>query len=423
MNQSKITQSFELAKEKFLEYNIDADNILKKMEKISISIHCWQGDDVKGFEISSSALEGSGLQVTGNYIGRARNIDELQQDYEMVLSLLPGHHRINLHAIYGDFKNQIIDRDKISPEHFDKWIEWAKKKNVKIDFNPTLFAHPKAVSGFTLSNKDKEIRKFWTEHVKRCREISNYIGKQLNDSCICNLWIPDGSKDICVDRYGYRENLKKSLDEIYKEKYSKTYLKDSVEGKLFGIGSEYFVVGSNDFYMQYIAQNKDIMLCLDMGHFHPTEDLSDKISSILCFQDELLLHLSRGLRWDSDHVVIQNDDLQNIFYEIARMNAFDKVHLALDFFDASINRIGAWVIGARAVLKSILISLLQPTSYLIEIEESGNFFKRLAILEELKSLPYGAIWNYYLLKNAIPTENEWIKMVEKYERDILSKRK
>ncbi|MHA1338685.1 MAG: L-rhamnose isomerase [Promethearchaeota archaeon] len=422
MNKEKILQSYELAKEKFLEYNVDVEEALKKMEDISLSIHCWQGDDVGGFEKPDSHLEGGGIEVTGNYLGKARNIEELQQDYEMVFSLLPGHHRVNLHAIYGEFNGKFVERDKIQPEHFDIWIEWAKKHNLKIDFNPTFFSHPKASNGYTLSSKDAEIRRFWIEHAKKCRIISNYIGDKLGDACICNIWIPDGSKDYVIDRMGYRLNLKKSLDEIYSEKYSKANIKDSVEGKLFGIGSEAYVVGSNDFYMQYTAQNKDVMLCMDMGHFHPTEDVSDKISSILCFQDELLLHLSRGIRWDSDHVVIQNDDLLNILHEIARIKAFDKVHLALDFFDASINRIGAWVTGARAVLKTTLISLLEPTEYLREIEECGNFFKRLAYLEEMKSMPYGAIWDFYLLKNNVPIGKDWVEAVMKYEEEVLKKR-
>ena len=416
-----IEKAYELAKKKYKEFNIDTDKVLELIENISISLHCWQGDDVGGFERPDAELGGGGIVATGGFPGKARNVEELRQDYEKVLSLLPGNYRINLHSIYGEFGRENVERDQIEPKYFQGWINWAKKNDVKIDFNATLFSHPKAEAGFTLSSKDPEIRDFWIRHCKKAREIAAYIGKELNSPCIYNIWIPDGMKDLTIDRYGHRQLLKESLDEIFKEKINKNHVKDSVEGKLFGIGSEAFVVGSHEFYLSY-AMKKNIMLCLDMGHFHPTENVGEKIPAILPFIEELLIHVSRGVRWDSDHVVIVNEDLLSLAHEIVRAKALDRIHLGLDFFDASINRIGAYVIGARATLKTFLIALLEPLDLLKEAEESGNYFKRLSLLEEMKTMPYGAVWDYYCKKKGVLIGTSWIEEVLKYERDVLRMR-
>jgi L-rhamnose isomerase len=420
--EENVEKFYAIAEKKYADFGVDTEQVLEKLKKVSLSIHCWQGDDVGGFERAESKLSGGGILATGNYPGKARNIKELQSDLEKVISLIPGNHRINLQSFYGDFGGKFIERNKYSPEYFQIWIDWAKSHNLKLDFNSTLFSHPKADGGFTLSSKNKEIREFWIEHVNKCREISAEIGKQLKDPCIHNIWIPDGSKDIPVDRKGHRELLKDSLDQILQKKYPSNQMKDSIEGKLFGIGSEAYVVGSHEFYLSYAISNK-IMLTIDIGHFHPTESVSDKISAILPFIPELLLHISRGLRWDSDHVVILNDDLIQLAEEIVRSQAMDRIYLALDFFDASINRIGAWVIGTRAMQKSLLYALLQPIDILKEYEENGQYFQRLAFLEEIKTLPYGAVWDYFCQKNKVPVGNAWIKEVEKYEKEVLIKRK
>lgn len=421
MNEN-VEKSYILAEKKYDEFGVKTEDVLNKLQEISLSIHCWQGDDVGGFEKPSAQLGGGGIVATGSFPGKARTIQELQQDFEKALSLIPGtQHRINLHSSYGEFGGKIIERNEFKPEYYQGWIDWAKRKNFKIDLNSTLFSHPKADDGFTLSSKSEEIRQFWIEHVQRCREISAEIGKQLNDTCIHNLWIPDGSKDIPVDRAGHRNLLKESLDEIFKKKYSSNVMKDSLEGKLFGIGSEAFVVGSHEFYLSYAIANK-IMLTIDTGHFHPTESVADKISAIMPFIPELLLHISRGLRWDSDHVVIVGDELIQLFEEVIRSDAMERMHLALDYFDASINRIGAWVIGARAVQKALLYAFLQPIEMLKEYEEEGKYFQRLALLEELKTLPYGAVWDYFCLKNQIPMGMNWIHQIESYEDQVLKKR-
>jgi L-rhamnose isomerase len=417
-----IEKSYSLAEKKYDEFGIKTEEIIKKLNNISLSIHCWQGDDVGGFEKPNSELSGGGILATGNFPGKARTITELQQDLEKVILLIPGNHlRINLQSSYGNFGGKFIERNEFKPNHYQGWIDWAKNNNLKIDFNSTLFSHPYADDGFTLSSKSKEIRDFWIDHVQRCREISAEIGKQLNDCCIHNIWIPDGSKDIPVDRLGHRELLKESLDKIFKNKFPSNLMKDSIEGKLFGIGSEAFVVGSHEFYLSYAISNK-MMLTIDTGHFHPTESVADKVSAIMPFIPELMLHISRGLRWDSDHVVIVNDDLIQLFEEIIRTQAMDRIHLALDYFDASINRIGAWVIGARAVQKALLYAYLQPIDILKEYEENSQYFQRLALLEELKSLPFGAVWDYFCLKNNVPIGMNWIKEIENYENHVLNKR-
>jgi len=417
----KIIQSFEYAKKEYDDFGVDVEKALEELKTISVSIHCWQGDDVGGFEKPNAILSGRGIQVTGTYAGKARNVSELRQDLEKALSLIPGTHRINLHASYGDFGDNMVDRDKISIKNYIGWVDWAKENNLKLDFNATLFSHPKAEEGFTLSHLSREVRTFWIEHVNRCREISAEIGKLLKDPCIHNLWIPDGSKDIPVNRTGLRALLKESLDEIFTNKYPSTDMKDSLEGKLFGIGSESFVVGSYDFYLSYAIKN-GLMVTLDSGHFHPTESIADKISAILPFLPGLVFHISRGVRWDSDHVVILNDEVLQIAEEIIRSNSLPKMHIALDYFDASINRVGAWVIGARATLKSLLYALLQPKNLLIEYENNGKYFQRLAYLEELKTLPFGPVWDCYCLKNNVPIGKNWIKSIEEYEKDVLRKR-
>ncbi len=421
MDISNIERSYDSARDKYHEFGVNTDKVIEILGKVSISMNCWNGDDVRGFEdIDDSADEG-GIKVTGNYPGRARTIVELQSDLSKAYSLIPGDHRLNLHAIYGDFGGDNIDRNNITDNYYRGWIDWAKNENLKLDFNATCFAHPKADSGYTLSSKDKNIRDFWIEHVKRCREISAFIGRELKSPCIHNLWIPDGSKDITIDRFRHRKLLKESLDEIYSISFASQEMKDAVESKLFGIGSESFVAGSHEFYMG-IAMNKKIMVCIDMGHYHPTESTADKISSILQFSDELLLHVSRGVRWDSDHAVILNDDLRNLFEEIVRGDLLKRVNIALDFFDASINRIGGWVISMRSTLKAVMSALLEPGDRLREYEDTGNFFARLALLEELKTMPFGSVWDYFCLRMDVPTGNKWISEVLEYENEAIGNR-
>ncbi len=421
METSSLDKAYALSREKYAELGVDTDKALGQLQTVSLSLHCWQGDDVGGFEGASSSLKGSGLKVTGGYPGRARNVQELRSDLHQAFSLIPGRHRLNLHAMYGEFGAQPVDRNEIEPGHFRGWLEWAKKEKLKIDFNATCFAHPKSAAGFTLSSKDAGIRKFWLDHVKLSRKIAAHIGRELQSPCIHNLWIPDGSKDIPVDRWSYRSLLKKSLDEIFETEYSPLQIKDSLESKLFGIGSESFVVGSHEFYMGY-ALTHGKMICLDLGHFHPTESVADKISAILQFSDEILVHVSRGVRWDSDHVVILTDEIRAVAEEIVRSQALGKTHLALDYFDASINRIGAWVLGARSTLKGILLALLEPQNRLKTLDAKGNALPWLSALEELKAMPFGAVWDCYCEKNGVPTGEMWLRDIEAYEKRVLSKR-
>ncbi len=416
-----IEKACELASECYAQLGVNTDRAIETMRTIAVSLHCWQGDDVGGFERPGAALSGGGIQVTGNYPGKARNVGELRMDLEKALSLIPGSHRLNLHAIYGEFGGETVERDRIGPEHFKGWVEWAGSRDLKLDFNATLFSHPGAESGFTLSSRDDATRKFWIEHVKRCREIGAFMGKELRSPCIHNLWIPDGSKDLPADRWIHRSLLKKSLDEIYSVEHDPAHLKDALESKLFGVGSEAYVVGSHEFYLAY-ALSAGKMVCLDLGHFHPTESVSDKISAILQFSDELLLHLSRGVRWDSDHIVILNDEVRAVAEEIVRGDALNRVHIALDFFDASINRVGAYVTGARAALKALLIALLEPREMLRKYENEGDNFARLALMEEAKTLPFGAVWDYYCLQSGVPNGTAVVKDIHAYERDVLSKR-
>jgi L-rhamnose isomerase len=421
MNSGNIQKVYKAAQESYAEYGVDTEAALRKLKGVSLSLHCWQGDDVGGFEKPGAALSDGGLQVTGHWPGKARTIDELRQDLHEAFSLIPGSHRLNLHAIYGEFGGMDVERNEIGPEHFRGWIDWAKQEKLKIDFNATCFSHPKAASGFTLSHPEKSVRKFWIEHVQGCRKISGCIGRELKSACLHNLWIPDGSKEVPVDRFGCRALLKESLDEIYAVDYSPTQMKDSLESKLFGIGSESFVVGSHEFYLGY-ALSKGKMVCLDLGHFHPTESVADKVSAILAFAPGLVFHFSRGVRWDSDHVVTFTDDIQAVAEEIVRGQALDRTRIALDYFDASLNRIGAWVIGARATLKALLYALLLPEENLRAAERAGDNFKRLALREEFKSLPFGAIWDAFCLQCGVPAGREWLDEVGRYEKDVLSRR-
>ncbi len=421
MNKELIEKAYDLAKVQYSEYGVNTDEAINVLKNVQISLHCWQTDDVGGFEKSDSSLSGGGIQVTGNYPGKAKSIVQMKQDIEKVLTLLPGKKRLNLHAMYGDFGGVFVDRDKIEPKHFQSWIDWAKKMGIGLDFNCTCFSHPKAADGFTLSSKNEDNRKFWIEHVKKCRQIGAEMGKQLGIPVVHNLWIPDGSKDNPVDRYSHRALLKDSLDQIFKIKYSKEFLKDAVESKLFGIGAEAMTVGSHDFYLSYAAKN-DLMICLDSGHFHPTEQVGDKISACLLFFDELLLHVTRPMRWDSDHVVILNDDIIMIAQEIVRCNALNRVHIGLDYFDASMNRIGAYVVGTRAMQQALLQALLEPIEILKKHENAGKSFERLAILEGMKIMPFGAIWNYFCLTEGTFSGDDYIAEIQTYEKEILSKR-
>lgn len=412
--------SFSLAQERYAEIGVDVNAAIERLAKISVSLHCWQGDDVGGFEVNREALSG-GIAVTGNYPGKARNADELRTDLEKAVSLIPGKHRLNLHASYAETNGKVVDRNEIRPEHFSRWIDWAREQKLGIDFNPTFFSHPRAADGFTLSHSDAGIRQFWVEHGIAAREIGAVIGEQLGSACITNIWVPDGSKDTPVDRKGPRERLAKSLDAILARSIDPRFNRDAVEAKLFGLGSEAYVVGSHEFYLGY-AITRETLLCLDAGHFHPTEVISDKLSSVLAWLDEILLHVSRGVRWDSDHVVTFTDELQAIAQEAVRGDYLDRIHFGLDFFDASINRVAAWVIGTRALLKSLLMALLEPTAMLRDLEDNGDKTARLAWLEELKSYPFGAVWDHYCLTQSMPVGAKWLNDCQDYERDVLSKR-
>ena len=421
MDRGQILQAYEYAREQYAALGVNTDEAIKTLDQIKISLHCWQTDDVGGFETPDATLGGGGIMATGNYPGKARTISQLQQDIEKVMSLLPGKQRLNLHAIYGDFKGVKVDRDQIELKHFQGWIDWAKKHNTGIDFNPTCFSHPYANDGYTLSSKNEKYRKFWVEHVKRTRAIGAEMGKQLGTPTVNNIWIPDGSKDMPIDRATHRALLKKSLDEIFTVEYPKEYLKDAIESKLFGIGSEAMVVGSLEFYLGYAIKNNKL-ICLDNGHYHPTEQVGDKISSVLLYIDELLLHVTRGVRWDSDHVVIFNDEIQLIAQEIIRCKALSRVNIGLDYFDASINRIGAYVVGTRAAQLAFLFALLEPNAKLKAYEEAGQNFERLALFEIMKTKPFGAVYDYYCLINNIPVGMDYVAEIQKYEKEVLVKR-
>ena len=419
MNKTQLVEkAYEVAKERYAAMGVNVDEVLAKLQKVSISLHCWQTDDVTGFE-NLGNLGGGGIQATGNYPGKARTIEEVRADIEQVTTYIGGRHRLNLHAIYGDFGDKVVDRDEILPEHFTSWMQWAKEKDLKLDFNSSSFGHPKS-GDLTLANPDKGIRDFWIEHTKRSRAISEAMGKFQNDPCIMNLWIHDGSKDMTVNRYLYRSILEKSLDEIFATDYKN--MKDCIESKLFGIALESFTVGSHDFYLGYGAK-KNKIVTLDTGHFHLSESIADKISSLLLFTPEIMLHVSRPIRWDSDHVVTLNDETIDLAKEIVRADALDRVHIGLDFFDASINRIGAYVIGIRATQKAFLQGLLEPIAQLRKYEANQQYFERLALLEETKSLPWNAVWDYFCLTNNVPVGEDYIAGIQKYEQDVTSKRK
>jgi len=411
---------FDLARERYAEIGVDVESALTALNRTPVSLHCWQGDDVGGFEGGAGEL-GSGLAVTGNYPGKARSIAELRQDLEQALSLIPGSHRLNLHAIYGDFDGKKVDRDAIDRSHFQSWIEWCSEQKLGMDFNPTCFSHEKAADGFTLSSPDKGVRDFWIEHCRRSRLIGAGIGEQLGDACVTNVWIPDGMKDCPADRLGYRHRLEESLDAIFAEKIDPSHNIDAVESKLFGIGSESFVVGSHEFYLGYAIKNQTA-LCLDAGHFHPTEGIADKISSVLLYLPQLLLHVSRGVRWDSDHVVLLDDATQAIMQELVRCEALPRTHIGLDFFDASINRIAAWAIGTRAAQKCLLLALLEPLEKLREAELAGDYTSRLALFEQSKAMPWSLVWEEFCERQEVPGEGDLIKSVKEYEKRVLSKR-
>ena len=416
MKEELIKKNYEIAKERYAALGVDTDKAIELLEKTPISLHCWQADDVVGFERNEAAS--GGIQTTGNYPGKARNIDELRQDIDKVTSLLAGTLRLNLHETYGEFGNKFVDRDEVGVEHFQGWMQWAKERNMSFDFNSTSFSHPK--SGYlTLSNPDKSIRDFWIEHTKRCRRIADAMGKYQNDPCIMNIWVHDGSKDLTVEKLRYRQILKESLDEILAENLPD--MKPCLEAKLFGIGLEAYTVGSHDFYAGYCSKN-NVMYTLDTGHYEQTENVSDAVSSLLLFVPELMLHVSRPMHWDSDHVTLFDDNTRNLFSELVRADALDRAHIGLDYFDASINRIGAYIIGVRAAQKSLLQAFLEPLPLLRKYEDEGKLFQRLALLEEEKTLPFGAVYDYFNLKNNIPVGEEYISDIEKYEVDVLSKR-
>ncbi len=420
-NKASIEKAYKLAREQYAGLGIDTDEVLKALRKVPVSLHCWQGDDVAGFEDPNAELSG-GIQATGNYPGKARTPQELRSDAEKAFSLIPGKQRFNLHAIYLEAEGTTkIPRNEIRPEHFKGWIDWAKSVGIGLDFNPTLFSHPNAASGFTLAHQDKAIRKFWIEHCQCCREIGAAMGKALGSPTVTNVWIPDGMKDTPANRRDPRERLTAALDEVFKKPLNTKHNLDAVEGKLFGIGCESYTVGMHEYYLGYAVKNQ-ILVCLDAGHYHPTENVSDKISSVLCFVPEILLHVSRGVRWDSDHVVILNDDLLAIAQELVRGNYLSRTHIGLDYFDASINRVAAWVIGTRNMLRALTIAMLDPIARLKALELAGDYTSRLALMEESKTLPYSAVWDYYCMQQDVPVGEAWLAEVKKYEKDVLSKR-
>lgn len=412
---------FKAAVDAYAGIGTDVNAVLDKLATVPVSLHCWQGDDVGGFEEAGAVLSGGGIQTTGNYPGKARSVAELRSDIDKVLTLVPGTKRVNLHASYGEFGDKKVERDAIEPKHFQGWVDWAKKQKIGLDFNGTFFSHPLAADGYTLSSKDPAIRSFWLEHGKRSRRIANWIGEQLGSTCVLDTWIPDGAKDMTMDKYGYRRILEKSLDELFATAYPAKNMVDAVETKLFGIGSESFVVGSHEFYMGYAMKNKK-MLCIDMGHFHSDEDVSDKVSSLMLYFDKVLFHVSRPLRWDSDHVVIFNDKVKALMEEIVRTGRLDDVYLALDFFDASINRIGAWATGARSTQKALLWALLEPRKQLLSYEDKGDWYARLALLETRNVLPFGAVWDEYCSRSGVPGDLEVIDSVHEYEATVLKER-
>lgn len=416
MKEQLIDNAYSIARERYASIGVDTDKAMDILQNISLSMHCWQADDVTGFE-SAGALTG-GIQTTGNYPGKARNMEEVRMDILKAMSFIPGRHRLSLHEIYGDFGGRFVDRNEVEPSHFESWMQWAAENGIKLDFNSTSFSHPKS-GNLTLASPDKGIRDFWVEHTSRCRAIAEEMGRRQDDPCIMNLWIHDGSKDITVNRMIYRELLKDSLDRIFSKEYAN--MKDSIESKVFGIGLESYTVGSNDFYIGY-GVSRQKLVTLDTGHFHPTESVADKLSSLLLFVPEVLLHVSRPVRWDSDHVTIMNDETLDLCKEIVRCGALGRVHIGLDYFDASINRIGAYVIGSRATQKCLLQALLEPLPALRRYEAEEKGFERLALLEEAKSMPWNTVWDMFCMRNGVPVGEEFIAGVEEYEAEVTSKR-
>ena len=417
MKETTIHQSYEIAKDRYAALGVDTEKVIDQLQNFHLSMHCWQADDVKGFEVQAGALSG-GIQSTGNYPGAARNIDELRSDILKAKSLIPGTHRLNLHEIYGDFQGKVVDRDEVTVDYFKSWIDWARENNTPLDFNSTSFSHPKS-GNLSLANPDKGIRDFWIEHTRRCRDIADAMGKAQGDPCIMNVWVHDGCKDVSVNHMLYRRLLKESLDEIFAEK--KEHMKDCIEGKVFGIGLESFTVGSHDFYTAYAAKNNKI-LTIDTGHYHPSEVPGDKVSAVLQFVPELMLHVSRPIRWDSDHVTIMDDMTQDLFSEIVRADALDRVHYGLDYFDGSINRIGAYVIGSRAAQKCMTKALLEPKEMISKYEIAGRTFETLALIEEGKALPWNAVYDEFCVRNNVPVGNDFIPEILQYEKDVTSKR-
>lgn len=416
----RVQQGYRMAKEAYAAWGVDTEAALARLAAIPVSLHCWQGDDVQGFEGLVDQI-GGGLAVTGNYPGRARTPDQLRADLQKALSLIPGRHRLNLHASYAETQGAPVPRNELGPEHFQGWIDWAGEHGLGLDFNPTYFAHEKASDGLTLAHPDPGIRQFWIEHGIACRKIAAAMGRTLGTPAVMNVWIPDGYKDQPADRQGPRQRLAESLDAVFAEALDPNWIRDAVEAKLFGIGSEAYVVGSHEFYLGYaITRNK--LLCLDAGHFHPTEVISDKISAVMLWLDQLLLHVSRGVRWDSDHVVTLTDELQAIAQELVRGDYLHRVHIGLDFFDASINRVAAWVIGTRCMIKALLMALVEPADLLRQAESAGDLTARLALQEEFKTLPYGAVWDYYCLKSEVPVGRSWLDDIRQYEIDVLAHR-
>ncbi len=418
--ETQVQEAYRLARERYAGLGVDTERALQRLAGVSISLHCWQGDDVGGFENPGGGL-GGGLAATGNYPGKARNADELRGDLDLVYSLLPGSHRLSLHAIYAETGEQRVERDALRPEHFSAWVAWARANRHGLDFNPTLFSHPKAEEGFTLAHRDPVVREFWIRHCIASRKIGEYFGRELGTAAVTNIWIPDGYKDSPADRLAPRIRLRDALDDIFAEKIDPRYNLDAIEPKLFGIGSESYVVGSMEFYTGYTV-SRGKLLTLDAGHFHPTETIADKIPALLLFLEQLLLHVSRGVRWDSDHVVTFTDDLQAIAQEIVRADALERVHIGLDYFDASINRIAAWTIGARNTLRALLNALLEPRDLLRGYEQAGDFSRRLALIEELKAMPANAVWDYYCLSKHVPVGMAYMDVIWEHEKRVLSER-
>jgi L-rhamnose isomerase len=418
----KVSAAYQLAREQYADLGVNTEAVIKQALSIPISLHCWQADDVRGLETPREGLAGGGIMATGGYPGRARNGDEMRADLDQVLKLLPGRQRLNLHAFYAETGSQVVDRDEIEPQHFARWLGWAKSRRIGLDFNPTYFAHEMANSGYTLSSADPAIRQFWIRHGQACRHIAESFAKTLGTPSVHNHWVPDGAKDAPADRFGPRERLAASYDAIFADKsISPKHCVDAVEGKLFGLGSEDYVVGSQEFYSNY-ALTRDKVLCLDLGHYHPTESVADKVSSHLQFHKKLLLHTSRPIRWDSDHVVILDDAVRNLFLEIARGDAWDRVYVALDFFDASINRLAAYIVGARATRQAILCGLLDPSKKIQSAEAAGRGHERLALMELTRSLPWGAVWDELCVRDGVPPAADWLEAVNSYEANVLAKR-